>query len=523
MCSSARVLVLLLLLGCGKPKEGWPTPTTDARILEARRLLTEAGFPHGRGFPKLTLLYNTLELHQKIAVAVQEMWRAGLGLPIELRNVDWNNLMTSRDRADYDILRSGYSGEYSDPHSLLSLFLGDSTFNTAGWKSETYDKLVAESDLEPDPKKRLVTMGRAERVLLDELPMLPIYHYIGRHVVKPFVKNVHPNARDLHPLKAIRFEGAGVPADGTVIFNAGEEPQSLDPAISHDMQGLVVLLNLFEGLVGYDPVTSQPVPAAAERWDISDDGRVYTFHLREAKWSNGDPVTAGDFVYAWRRVVDPKTGSAYAHRMYDVEGGLEVAKGADLSKLAVRAIDDRTFEVTLRHRTPYFLQLACLNVFMPVHRTTVEAHKDWTTPDHMVCNGPYRLVERRLKDRKVFEKNAGYWDAANVKVKRAVFLTVVDSDAAFRMYEAGQVHWLYTIPTTYAEEIAKRTDTFAGPMNRAYFYLFNVKRKPLDDARVRRALSLCVDRESIVKHILRSGEPAAYRLTPPLYPGYEVP
>lgn len=526
MSSSARIVLPLLwiaALSCGKPGSPALSPTNDPRILEARRLMAEAGFPDGRGFPKLTFTYNTLEAHKKVAAAAQEMWRQALGIEIELRNVEWTVLMGMRDRGEFDILRSGYTGEYADPHSLLSLFRSDSGFNTGGYRSETFDRLLEESNLVADPAKRWGALARAEQQLLDDLPLLPIYHYLAWNVTKPFVKGVHPNVRDLHPVQAVSLEGEGRPADGVLVMNGEAEPQSLDPAISHDIAGLKVLMHLFEGLVSYDPVDAQPIPGAAERWEVSEDGRTYTFRLRPARWSNGDPVTAHDFVHSWRRVVDPKTASYYSHRLYEIEGAREAVESGDSSKLAVNAPDERTFVVRLRQRTPYFLQLICLNLFYPVHRATVEKHgKDWTKPEHLVGNGAYRMTERRFKERKVLEKSATYWNAAAVKQEKFVILSVEDSDTAFRMYEAGQIHWLFRVPLTFADTVRERPDVTRNPYNGTYFYLLNLKRKPLDDLRVRRALNLALDVKGICEFVLRGGEPPATRLTPPLYPDYKI-
>ncbi len=519
MSSSARwFAAALLLASCSKADDAPPTP----ELQEARRLLAEAGFPGGRGFPRLTILYNTQESHKKIASAIQDMWRRGLGVDVELRNVEWTVMMDLRDRGEFDIIRSGYTGEYADPHALVSLFATGSGFNTGGWSNPEFDRLVAASDLETDPSKRYALLGAAEKILLDDSGILPIYHLVGRNLLRPFVKGVHPNSRDLHPLQGVTLEGPGAPADGVLIFNAGSEPQSLDPALSHDIAGLKVLMHLFEGLVSYDPVDAHPVPAMAERWDVSEDGRTWTFHLRSAKWSNGDPVTARDFEYAWRRVVTPATGSTYSHRMFDIVGAREVVKGADPATFGARAVDDRTFEVRLVHRVPYFLQLLCLNIFLPVHRPTVEGQRDWTTPGRMVVNGPYLLKEREHKVRKVFVKNPGYRDAAAVKLEKFIFLSVDDSDTAFRMYEGGQIHWLFTVPLAHTEQLKTRPDHMANPYNSTYFYVFNLKKKPLDDRRVRNALSLAVDTRKICDFILRGGEPPARRLTPLLYPGYVV-
>ncbi len=504
---------LALLGGCGKAEP----PPPAAAPPEAARLLAEAGFPGGRGFPRLTVLYNTSESHRKIAAAIQEAWRKQLGIEVELANAEWKVFLDRVNRADFEIARRAWIGEYLDPHAFLDLFTKESGQNPTGWSSPDYERLIGASDVEPDPGRRLALLEEAERVLLEEAPMFPIYHYVAHNWVKPFVKGVHSNSRDMHPMQHVRLEGEGAPADGVLVFNAGEEPGSLDPALSHDIAGLKVLMHVFEGLAAYDPRDASPVPAAAERWEVSPDGKTWTFRLREARWSNGDPLTAADFVYAWRRAVDPRTGSTYSHRMSFIRGARAVSAGtAPPETLGARAADDRTLVVELDHPAPYFPQLACLNLFFPVHRATVEKHgREWMRPPHLVGNGPYLLTSWKLGDRKLFEKNPLYRAAAEVKLERFTFLSISDPGAALRAYDAGQVHWLFQAPTDRMDALVRRPDYLSGPANSVYFYVFNTRKKPLDDPRVRRALSMVVDREKIVKYILRGGETAADRFVPP--------
>jgi len=514
MSSSARPLVLAvaLLAGCGRKDSPPPAPP---EVLEARKLLAEAGFPGGVGFPTLELLYNTDEYHQKIAAAIQEMWRVNLGVAVDLRNLEFPIFMGMVHRGEFDIARQAYVGEYADPYAFLELFSADSRSNSTGWQSPRYEELLASSEATSDPSRRREALEQAERVLLDGVPLFPIFHYVAHNMIKPFVKGVFPNTRDIHPLQGVTLEGANAPKDGVLIFNGGAEPRSLDPALSQDVGGYKILMHLLEGLVMPDAKEGAPQPALADRWDVSEDGRTWTFHLREAKWSNGDPVTAGDFVYSWRRAVDPKTGSGYSHRMYALRGAREIVKGdADPSTLGVRALDERTLEVSLVRRTPYFLQILCINLFFPVHRATVEKHgARFMEPGNAVVNGPYVMTEWSLKKRKVFVRNPAYRAVDEVKLAKFIFLAVENADTAFNLYEGGQCHWLFRIPLAYVD--IRRADHWVNPYNATYFYAFNTRKKPLDDGRVRKALSLAVDREKIAKYILRGGETPATRLVPP--------
>jgi len=509
--SSVNVL-LLLLAGCGRSEDAAPAPAG-----EPQKLLAEAGFPGGRGFPKLTLLYNRADVHQRIAAAVQEMWRTRLGIQVELQNAEWKVFLGRVHDGDFDVARGAWIGEYADPHAFLDLFRRESPTNPTGWGSEEYERQLEASNAATERETRRAALDAAEGILLRDTPVAPVYHYVAHNYIKTFVRGVHHNARDMHPLQHVWLEGEGAPKDGVLIFNASEEPLSLDPALSRDIGGLKTLMHLFEGLANYDPKDASPVPAAAERWDASPDGKTYTFRLRPSTWSNGEPVTAGDFVYAWRRVVTPETASTYANRMFVVKNARRVARGeAKPDDLGVRATDQRTLVVDLEYVAPYFPELTCLNLFYPVHRATVEKHgRDWTRVENLVHNGPYRLVSWTMNDRKVFEKNPRYRAASEVKLPKFIFLSVPDDATAFRMFQGGQCHWLFRAPLEFMSEMKGRPDYMSGPYNGVYYYAFNTRRKPLDDARVRRALSLAIDRDVIARSILRGGETPADRLVPP--------
>lgn len=507
------LLAAMLTAGCGRTD----SPPAAEPASESSRWLTEAGFPGGKGFPRLTLLYNTAEWHRRIAAAIQEMWRTRLGVRVDLENAEWKVYLDRVDAGDFHIARRAWVGEYVDPHAFLALFHRDSGANPTGWRSAEFERLLEQADVEPDPLRRRELLAAAERILLDEAPVAPVYHYMAHNYLKPFIRGVHPNVLDIHPLQGVTLEGEGAPADGVLLFNAAEEPNSLDPARSHDIAGLKVLMHLFEGLVGYDPRDASPVPAAAERWEISADRKTYTFHLRPALWSNGDPVTAHDFVYAWRRAADPRTLSKYADRLFVVKSARAIHRGeAPPEALGVRAADERTLVVELEHPAPYFLDLLRLNLFYPVHRATLERHgPDWTDPRNLVHNGPYRLVSMALNDRKVFEANPRYRAASEVRLRKFVFLSIRDDAAAWRIYNTGGCHWLFRAPPDAVDPQRPRPDHVKCPFNAVYYLVFNTRVRPLDDPRVRRALSLAIDRTRIAGLVVRSGELPATRLVPP--------
>ncbi|NQT88765.1 peptide ABC transporter substrate-binding protein [bacterium] len=312
-------------------------------------------------------------------------------------------------------------------------------------------------------------------------------------------------------------------AEQRLVYNNGAEPQTLDPILMTGVPGHTIALALFEGLTSVHPRTLQPVPGIAERWDLSEDGTVYTFHLRESKWSDGEPLTAADFVASWRRALDPATGAEYANLLYSVENAEAFNRGAvkDPEAIGVRALDAHTLEVRLDHPLPYFLELTAFATLAPTRSALVKAHGDrWAQPGRMVCNGPFVLAEWRQHDRIIMKKNPHYWNADRVALDEVHALAVDDPETALKMYLNGEVDWIRDVPPAKVADVADQDGFRYGPSLGAYYYRFNVTRPPLDDARVRKALNLAVDKRSIAKYLLRAGQRHARSFIPPILMGY---
>ncbi|MEW6359491.1 MAG: peptide ABC transporter substrate-binding protein [Planctomycetota bacterium] len=308
-----------------------------------------------------------------------------------------------------------------------------------------------------------------------------------------------------------------------VIIN-GAEPETLDPAIMTGVLEGRIADALFEGLTVPHPKTLDPLPGMAERWTITDDGRTYTFHIRKARWSNGDPVTAHDFVYSWRRALAPATASEYAYMLYYLENGEAYNKGelTDPAKVGVRAIDDMTLEAKLARRTPFFLGLTSFSTLMPVNRRCIEKHGNtWTHMGNIVTNGPFMLGDWKIGRYIRVKKNPGYHDADKVRLNSVDFLAVESANTAFNMYLNGEADFVATIPLPLRPVVEDRPDYHTGPYIGTYYYLFNVRRKPFDDARVRRAFAMTVDREQICRYITRGGELPATSFVPAGMPHYK--
>ncbi|GIX30583.1 MAG: ABC transporter permease [Porticoccaceae bacterium] len=323
--------------------------------------------------------------------------------------------------------------------------------------------------------------------------------------------------------------------EGVLHFGNGTEPQELDPHIVTGVPEHNIISALLEGLVAKDPRTLEPVPAVAERWEVSADGLTWRFHLREAaRWSNGDPVTAHDFVWSWRRALLPELGNQYAYMLFPIAGAEAFHRGElkDFSQVGVKALDEHTLEVKLRHPTPYFLQLLDHYATFPVHRPTIERFgapgergTPWTRPGHYVGNGPFVLVGWRLNKVIEVRKNPYYWDADRVALQGVDFRPVENVSTEERMFRAGQLHMTQTVPIDkLAWYRAHHPEMLqVSPYLGTYYYRLNVRHPVLADARVRRALALAVDRKALVDHVTRGGEVPAFSFTPPGIPGYRPP
>lgn len=302
----------------------------------------------------------------------------------------------------------------------------------------------------------------------------------------------------------------------------------LDPQVTTGVSEHNVQMALFEGLVEPDPVDLSPSPGVAKEWSVSEDGRTWTFHLRDnAKWTNGDPVTANDFVQSYKRMLTRELGAQYAYMLFNyVENAKAYYDGeiSDFSQVGFTAVDPYTLEVRLVHPVPYFLDLLSQhNSWYPVPIKVIEkfgglTRKDtnWTRLENFVGNGPFRLRERRFGDRIVVERNPDYWDAANVRLNEIHFHVIETEDTEERAFRGGLIHRTYTMPAAKIDRYRAEAPELLhiDPYFGTYFYRFNVTRPPLDDGRVRRALALAIDREAIVEQITRGGQKPAYRFTP---------
>jgi oligopeptide transport system substrate-binding protein len=308
------------------------------------------------------------------------------------------------------------------------------------------------------------------------------------------------------------------PVQQTIRYNIGAEPDTLDPALSSGVTEQTLENALLEGLVRLDR-DGKPSPGVARSWEVSEDGRVYTFYLRESYWTNGEPVTAGDFVYAWRRVLDPQTASPYAYQLYCLVNGEAFNAGeiTDPAEVGVRAEGTDRLIVTLKEPVPYFLSLTAFPTLFPVNKNAVE--KDSTgwaqNPATYVGNGPFKMTAWEHNKQILLEKNESYWDKDSVKLTDLVVTLVEESNTELAMFENDQIDIAETPPYREVERLARADLLKVSPDLSNEFYLFNTSLPPYNDVRVRQALSLAIDREALVSKVTMGGEKAAYAFVPP--------
>jgi oligopeptide transport system substrate-binding protein len=319
--------------------------------------------------------------------------------------------------------------------------------------------------------------------------------------------------------------------DQVLLLGNGAEPQDLDPQVMTAFTDQNIALALFEGLCALDEKTSQAVPAAAERWEVSADGLTYTFTLRAGlKWSDGSPLTAADFVSSWRRALLPTLAAEYGYLLYPLKNAEAIATGRmPTAALGAEAVDDRTLRLTLERPTPYLPALTANPIWFPVHLPTLAQFNgltqrggEWTRAGRLVGNGPFVLTEWSPQAHVKVQRNPHYWDAATVRLNGITFFPTENMDVDERNFRAGQVHLTAELPLSKVETYRRTAPESLrlDPFLETFFLRFNTTRAPLNDARVRRALSLAINREQLTRTLLRGTRAPAPHYTPPDCAGY---
>ena len=312
-----------------------------------------------------------------------------------------------------------------------------------------------------------------------------------------------------------------------ITYNVGAVVETIDPALNTAVDGSTIIGNAFEGLTRLDE-NDKAIPGVAKGWKISNDGLTYTFNLRDdAKWSDGKPVTAKDFAYAWKRALSKETAAEYAYQLYYIKNAKEFYEGkVKEDKLGVKVIDDKTLEVTLNSPTPYFIELMSFPTYMPVREDIIKEHGDkWTNkPETYVSNGPFKLNDFQMKDSYTFIKNDNYWNKDNVKLETLIYKMAMDETSSYASLESGDFDIISNVPTERIEDGKASGLVQIYPNLGTYFLCVNVNnefdkldkevQKVLSDKKVRQALSLAIDRVSIVENVTKAGQVASASYVP---------
>lgn len=292
---------------------------------------------------------------------------------------------------------------------------------------------------------------------------------------------------------------------GQIDVQVGPSPETIDPALNSAVDGANMIIHAFEGLMKFDK-DNNVVAGLAEKWESSEDGLTWTFHLRpDLKWSDGSALTANDFVYAWRRIADPATAAPYGYDLLNLITGYEEASQGNLEALGVEATDDSTFVVTLKSPCTYFEKLCAFATLVPVQQAAIEAAGDgWSTaPETYVSDGPYKMTEFTDGSQIVFEKNPNYWDAANVTFDKIVWHLIEDSNTSYTAYNDGTLDLIKDVPTEEIPTLTGNPEFHVEPLMGTYYVTFNTKKAPFDNAKVREALSLAIDRDYVANTVMQ--------------------
>ncbi|RMF04269.1 MAG: hypothetical protein D6768_03695, partial [Chloroflexi bacterium] len=499
----------------------------------ARQLLTKAGYPQGRGFPEVELLAVDVPRAILQCKHLQAQWQENLGITVAWKTLNFNGFIETLGKGLYHTFILGWSADYPDPDNFLRVGI---QYVSNRWHNKSYARLIKEAGQALDQHARLKLYRQADKILTEDAALMPLYYEGSRVLVKPWIKNLPVSPLENQPWKDIvidparqqaRPQPAPEPVAERTLRIAIWEPTSLDPALADDQN---FYQQLFRGLVA-ETAELGVVPDVAQRWEILDGGRKYLFHLRpDARWSDGVPVTAHDFEYAWKRILNPATAAPMANLLYDVKNGRAFHQGrlTDAGQVGVRALDAATLAVELEEPTGYFLHLLACGTGCPVPRHLVEKYgPNWTAPEHIATNGPFR-VERWLPGQSaVLRKNPYYHGPFSGNLER-VELTISrwESDINLKRYETGELDVvLDLLPSEEMGRVRRRYagDFIATPALQTTYIGFNLDHPPFDDVRVRQALALAIDKQTLVNSLFSGHSlPADGGFIPDGMPGFSA-
>ncbi|CEO35893.1 oligopeptide-binding protein OppA [[Clostridium] sordellii] len=396
------------------------------------------------GFDNVTieLLSYEGEAGRKTAEFIQSELNSNLeGINVEIKQQPLKQKLELATKGDYHIDLNGWSADYPDPLTFLDIFTSQGMYaQRLSYSNTEYDKLIEEAKNAETPEESFKKYGEAEKLFLDEAYAAPLYQTGSSLLQKDYVKDI---VRYTYGSPA-SYKWADVDkANKELNLTLAGDIPTLDVSKASDMDSFYMITNTMEGLTRVD-AKGIATPAMAESWEQSEDGKTWTFKIRkDAKWSNGDPVTAKDFEYSWKRTLNPETASQYGYVMYDIEGASDYNNGKvdNADNVGVKALDDNTLQVKLNRRVNYFDQLMSFCLFFPQNQKFVEAQPDkiGTTAENTVYNGPFTMSTWKMADLCVLSKNDNYWDKDTVKLNKVNLKVVKDPNAAVNLYETGGI------------------------------------------------------------------------------------
>lgn len=425
----------------------------------------------------LELLTYENEFDRRLAEFIQSELKSNLeGLDLKIKQQPLKQKLDLASKGDYHINLDGWSADFPDPLTFLELFTKDGMYaKRLDYSNPDYDKLIEEAKTAETPEESFKKFGEAEKLFLNEAYAAPLYQVGSSFLQKSGVKNI---VRYTYGSPA-SYKWADVDkANKELNLTLAGDIPSLNISKASDMDSFHMLTNTMEGLTRVD-AKGVATPAMAESWEQSEDGKTWTFKIRKnAKWSNGDPVTAKDFEYSWKRTLNPETASQYGYVMYDIEGASDYNNGKvdNADNVGVKALDDNTLQVKLNRRVNYFDQLMSFCVFFPQNQKFVEAQgdKNGTTAENTVYNGPFTMSTWKMDDIVVLSKNNNYWDKDSVKLNTINFKVVKDSNARINLYESNEID-VVGLTSEHVDKYKDSKEFMTTKKAETYFLMLNNK------------------------------------------------
>jgi ABC-type oligopeptide transport system substrate-binding subunit len=435
---------------------------------EARELLKEAGFPDGRGFPEIEYIFNEGGTHQTIAEILKEDWKRELGIDIKLTPMQSSAFWEQRKNDSINVARAGYTADFNDPISILSVWKSNSESNDANYNSKAYDQYIdASFAAMGNPTERATALHHAEDTLLQDMPLAPILYFTQQYLQKNSLNGVVNTPLGFHFFWNTNNES----------INAllSSEPNTMDPSLNTDVSVSSYIYHLFEGLYKYDN-DGKLVLGQAKNVE-NRNGTVVVTLRDDIYWSDGKPVLAEDFVYSWKRLLDPKTGSDFSYVSSEIiKGGNDVISGkVSADSLPIRVISEKTFEFEMPYNDiPYLAELLSFPVFSPLREDIVESNPDWATNSNTyVSNGRYIINNWTHDSELVIVKNDNYYDADSVKTQKIAFKFIDTDITAFTAFNNGELDLSTRFPTEETRNLQGKDEYHNKPLVGTYYILFN--------------------------------------------------